>query len=138
MLCVQRWIIIYKRIQYSPNSLRNSRKLHFFYDIVDSFVIDMCSKLIFCSKIAQKGKILPEVARSSKSCSKSQKLPKSCRAQSGQVYSQANFSGIPESGFTYMKRGWNAPLIVESDALYFKRDKCAKQTNKKNKKQQEQ
>ena len=28
-----------------------------FYEIVDLFVLDMCSKPIFCSKVAQKGKI---------------------------------------------------------------------------------
>ena len=87
---------------------------------------------MFCSKIAQKGKILLEVVRSSKSCSKSQKLPESCRAQSGQAYPRANISQIPESGLTYMRLSWNLPLIAESDDLYFKRYKCAKkkQTNK--------
>ena len=87
---------------------------------------------MFCSKIAQKGKILLEVVRGSKSCSKSQKLPKSCRAQSGQAYPQANISQIPESGLTYMRLSWNLPLIADSDDLYFKRYKCAKnkQTNK--------
>ena len=29
---------------------------------VDSFVLDMCSKLIFCSKVVQKGKKFLEVA----------------------------------------------------------------------------
>ena len=41
-------------------------------------------------KIAQKGKTLFEVARSPKSCSKSQKLSKRCRAQSGQAHTQCN------------------------------------------------
>ena len=106
-------------------------------------MIDTCSKLMFCSKIAQKGKILLEVVRSLKSCSKSQKLPERCRAQSGQAYPRANISQIPESGLTYMRLSWNLPLIAESDDLYFKRYKCAKkqtnkQTNKQNKRQQEQ
>ena len=39
------------------------------------------------AKIAQKGKKLLEVARTANSCSKRQKLLKSCRAQSGQAYS---------------------------------------------------
>ena len=98
----------------------------------------MCSKLMFCSKIAQKGKILLEVVSSSKSCSKSQKLPKSCRAQSGQAYPQANISQIPESGLTCMRLSWNLPLIGESDDLYFKRYKCAKKTNKQTNKQAKQ
>lgn len=51
----------------------------------DSFVLEMCCKLIFCSKIAQKGEKLLEAARTSKSSSKSQKLPKSCLGQSGQA-----------------------------------------------------
>ena len=47
-----------------------------FYEIVDLFVLDMCSKPIFCSKVAQKGKIcsrlleLQKVALNVKSCSK--------------------------------------------------------------------
>ena len=70
------------------------------------FVLDMCSKTIFCLKVAQKGKIcqprfqgsllppttlvtrfynLLEVARTAKSCSKRQKMLKSCRAQSGKA-----------------------------------------------------
>ena len=54
------------------------------------------------------------------------------------IYPQAS---IPESGFTYMRRSLNLPLLVEIDALYFKRDKCAKnnkQTNKQAKQQQQQ
>ena len=35
------------------------------------------TKPIFCSKVAQKGKILLEVARTAKICSKRQKLPSS-------------------------------------------------------------
>ena len=38
--------------------------MELFYEIVDSFVLDMCSKLIFCSKIA----LLNGVTRTSKSC----------------------------------------------------------------------
>ena len=47
-----------------------------FYEIVDLFVLDMCSKPIFCSKVAQKGKICSrlleqqKVALNAKSCSK--------------------------------------------------------------------
>ena len=39
-----------------------------------------------------------------------------------------------------MRRSLNLPLLVEIDALYFKRDKCAKkqQTNKQAKQQQQQ
>ena len=96
-------------------------------------MIDTCSKLMFCSKIAQKGKILLEVVRSLKSCSKSQKLPESCRAQSGQAYPRANISQIPESGLTYLRLSWNLPLIAESDDLYFKRYKCAKNNKQTNK-----
>ena len=33
------------------------KRLEVFYEIVDFFVLDMCSKPIFCSKVAQKGKI---------------------------------------------------------------------------------
>ena len=32
-------------------------KIEVFYEIVDFFVLDMCSKPIFCSNVAQKGKI---------------------------------------------------------------------------------
>ena len=55
-------INIYKRGQ-SPLD-RNLHRLHFFY----IFVLDICSKPILCSKIAQKGKKLLEVAISAKSC----------------------------------------------------------------------
>ena len=48
-------------------------------------MLDMSSTPIFCSKIAQTGKKLLEVARTIKSCSKRQKLLKSCRVQSGQA-----------------------------------------------------
>ena len=47
-----------------------------FYEIVDLFVLDMCSKPIFCSKVAQKDKICSrlleqqKVALNAKSCSK--------------------------------------------------------------------
>ena len=47
-----------------------------FYEIVDLFVLDMCSKPIFCSKVTQKGKICSrlrepqKVALNAKSCSK--------------------------------------------------------------------
>ena len=56
------------------------------------------------------------------------------------IYPQAS---IPESGFTYMRRSLNLSLLVEIDALYFKRDKCVKkttnkQTNKQAKQQQQQ
>ena len=51
-------------------------KLKFPYEIVDFFVLDMCYKSIFCSKVAQKGKICSKllepqkVAPNAKSCSK--------------------------------------------------------------------
>ena len=51
-------------------------KCKVFHEIVDFFVLDMCSKPIFCSKIALKGKTCPrllkpqKVAPNAKSCSK--------------------------------------------------------------------
>ena len=66
-------------------------------------VFDMCSKPIFCSNVAQKGNIanlvprvlsyhhgnevenLLEVARIAKSCSKRQRMLKSCRVPSGKA-----------------------------------------------------
>ena len=36
---------------------KKNEKIEVFYEIVDLFVLDMCSKPIFCSKGAQKGKI---------------------------------------------------------------------------------
>ena len=48
----------------------------------------MCAlNLVFAQKLLRKAKLL-EVAITSKSCSKSQKLPKRCRTQSGQAYSE--------------------------------------------------
>ena len=40
----------------STQVLKKFAKLEVFYEIVDFFVFDMCSKPIFCSKIAEKGK----------------------------------------------------------------------------------
>ena len=59
--------------------------MKFSYQIDDSFVLELCSKLIFCSNIAQKGKKLLEPARTSKRCSKSQTLLKSNRVHLGHV-----------------------------------------------------
>ena len=50
---------------------------------VDSFVLNMCSKLIFCSKIAQKGKRFLEVAY--KNLKKVAPKAKRCRTQSGKA-----------------------------------------------------
>ena len=36
---------------------KKNEKIEVFYEIVDLFVLNMCSKPIFCSKGAQKGKI---------------------------------------------------------------------------------
>ena len=67
------------------------------------FVLDMCSKPIFCSKLLRKATFanlvprvlfyhlgnevenLLEVARTAKSCANRQKILKSCRAQSGKA-----------------------------------------------------
>ena len=53
-----------------------------FYEIVDLFVLDMCSKPIFCSKVAQKGKICSRLLELQKIVPNA----KSCRAQSGKAY----------------------------------------------------
>ena len=39
------------------NKILKILKIEVFYEIVDFFWLDMCSKPIFCSKVAQKGKI---------------------------------------------------------------------------------
>ena len=58
-----------------------------FYKIVNFFMLGMDSKPIFYSKIIRKTKLkFLEVARTAKSCSKRQKLLKSCRVQSGQAH----------------------------------------------------
>ena len=36
--------------------ITKNKKMEVFYEIVEFFVLDMCSKPIFCSKVAQKGK----------------------------------------------------------------------------------
>ena len=57
-------------------SFQEIRMSEVFHEIVDFFVLDMCSKPIFCSKIALKGKtcsrlLKPQnVAPNAKSCSK--------------------------------------------------------------------
>ena len=53
-----------------------------FYEIVDLFVLDMCSKPIFCSKVAQKGKICSRLLEPQKFVPSA----KSCRAQPGKAY----------------------------------------------------
>ena len=86
----------------------------------------MCSKLIFCLLEAQ------NIAPKTRSC------PKVADHNRGRpIYPQAS---IPESGFTYMRRSLNLSLLVEIDAVYFKRDKCVKkqQTNKQTNKQAKQ
>ena len=88
--------------------------------------------LCFAQKLLRKEKYCSRLLEA-RSCSKSQKLPESCRAQSGQAYPRANISQIPESGLTYMRLSWNLPLIAESDDLYFKRYKCAKKNKQTNK-----
>ena len=58
------------------NKILKILKIEVFYEIVDFFWLDMCSKPIFCSKVAQKGKICSgllepqKVAPNAKSCSK--------------------------------------------------------------------
>ena len=58
------------------NEILKILKIEVFYEIVDFFLLDMCSKPIFCSKVAQKGKICSgllepqKVAPNAKSCSK--------------------------------------------------------------------
>ena len=58
------------------NEILEILKIEVFYEIVDFFLLDMCSKPIFCSKVAQKGKICSgllepqKVAPNAKSCSK--------------------------------------------------------------------
>ena len=71
---------------------------------------------------------LLEVATSSKNCSKSPKLSKSCRSQSGQAYlSTSKHSRIRihlhEEKFEFATSRW--------DRCYFKRDKCVKKTTNK-------
>ena len=65
---------------------RNSHLIEVFYEIVDFFVLDMCSKPIFCSKIALKGKTCLRFLKPQKVAPNAKKLLKSCWAQSGQAY----------------------------------------------------
>ena len=51
---------------------KNIKKIEVLYEIVDFFVLDMCSKPIFCSKVAQNGKICSRLLESQKV---TQKLP---------------------------------------------------------------
>ena len=74
---IQKWI--YKKLK---------KKNEVFYEIVDFFVFDMCSKPIFCSKVAQKGKICSWLLEPQKGCSKRLKLLKRCRAESGKASSE--------------------------------------------------
>ena len=76
----KRLLNIYQRGQSSLDIEEIPVNIEVFYVIVDFFVLDVCSKPIFCSKIAQKDKQLFEVSRTAKSYSKRQKLLKSCRA----------------------------------------------------------
>ena len=67
-----------------------------FYEIVDFFLLDMCSKPIFCSKIAQKGKICSgllepqKVAPNAKICSKADK---DNRERPSSIYSACAYGG---------------------------------------------
>ena len=63
-----------------------------FYEIVDFFVLDMYSKPIFCSKVAQKGKLFSRLLEHKKLL-QHQKLLKSCRAQLGQALMMADRCG---------------------------------------------
>ena len=42
--------MVFKRRESSLNPLKNFAEIEFFYEIVDSFVLDMCSKLKNCSE----------------------------------------------------------------------------------------
>ena len=55
------------------NKILKILKIEVFYEIVDFFWLDMCSKPIFCSKVAQKGKICSGLLEPQKVA---QKLPR--------------------------------------------------------------
>ena len=79
-------------IKKIKNSYKKQKRMEVFYKIVEFFVLDICSKPIFCSKVAQKGKICSRLLEP-QSCSKRQQL-KSCRAQSEQAQSPGTHLGL--------------------------------------------
>ena len=89
-----------------------------FYEIVDFFVLDLCSKPIFCSKLLRKAKLARGQARTAKSLFTRQKLLKSCRAQSGKSLlhfkSMESFNyQFPDESSTFPGyfRKWHVQLI---------------------------
>ena len=78
------------------NKILKILKIEVFYEIVDFFWLDMCSKPIFCSKVAQKGKICSgllepqKVAPNAKSCSKADE---DNRERPSSIYSACAYTG---------------------------------------------
>ena len=77
-----------------------------------------------CTRLLEAQKVAPKVINCSKVAEYNLDRP-----------IQANISWIPESGFTYTRRSWNLPHIVDIDALYFK---CAKKKKQTKEQQQQQ
>ena len=78
------------------NEILKILKIEVFYEIVDFFLLYMCSKPIFCSKVAQKDKICSgllepqKVAPNAKSCSKA---AEDNRQRPSSIYSACAYGG---------------------------------------------
>lgn len=65
----------------------------FFNESVDFFALDVCTKPIFCSKLLRKAKI----AKTTKSYSKRQKLPKTLSASTEELAKGTKYHALERS-----------------------------------------
>ena len=76
---------LHEKTLFSLYSLKKFAQIEFSVKSLTLSCLISALNLYFAQKLLRKAKKLLEVARTSKSCVKSQHLPKSCQAQSGEA-----------------------------------------------------